>query len=148
MRSLSSLVSLLAMSALVACAGADAQPSPAAPKPTTAATATSDHDLCVALMQHARTCTDQYIPALVAARAAADKPAGIKEEYAKDSAAIVAQAKTEWASDSTDANLEAMCSRPLPHADEQRTIAVECQAKTDCNELATCLVGLQQTFWR
>ena len=65
-----------------------------------AATANADHDLCVAFITHARTCTDQYIPALVDARAAADMPAGIKAEVAKDRDGVIAQAKQEWATDS------------------------------------------------
>lgn len=141
------LLSLVLVSALAACGSADATPVPATPQQTQAATINTDRDLCVAVLQHARTCTDQYLPTLVDARAAADHPAGIKDEVAKDRAGVIAQAKQEWASDSTDANIEAMCARPMPHAAELREAATRCQAMSDCGEFSACLVPIEQAAW-
>jgi hypothetical protein len=135
------MLRLLAVSllALAACEGANAQPA--------SKTTTSDRDLCVALMTHARTCTPVFIPALVDARAAADIPAGIKAEVAKDRNAVIAQANKEWATDSTDASIAAACRKPIPHADDQRAAATACQATTDCGAFSQCFVGLIQQRW-
>jgi hypothetical protein len=128
------LVSLLSLSTLAACGGAEAKPAPAA-APT--ASPASDHDLCVAFMTHARTCTDQFIPAVVDARAAADKPAGIKDQVAKDRDGVIAQAKQEWATDGSDAGIAKTCSAPMPSS-EARAAATSCTAKTECGEFVQC----------
>ncbi len=133
----------LLASGLAACEGAEAQPAPATAQKAAAATSAEDRDLCVAIMTHARTCTDQFIPALVDARATVDVPAGIKAEVAKDRDGTIALAKTEWASDSTDANIEQMCGRPISDADAERDAAKACHAKTDCGEFAACFVPIQ-----
>jgi len=136
------LGSLLALSALAACEGAEAKPAPASTAQKASTPANPDHDLCVAIMTHSRTCTDQYIPALVDARAQADHPAGIKDEVAKDRDGVIAQAKQEWANDSLDANIEKMCSQPMPNADAIRADATACQAKADCGEFSACIVPI------
>src|SRR3569833_1238074 len=136
------LGSLLALPALPACEGAEAKPAPASTAQKASTPANPDHDLCVAIMTHSRTCTDQYIPALVDARAQAGHPAGIKEEVAKDRAGVIAQAKQEWANDSLDANIEKMCSQPKPNADAIRADATACQAKADCGEFSACIVPI------
>jgi len=136
------LGSLLALSALAACEGAEAKPAPASTAQKASTPANPDHDLCVAIMTHSRTCTDQYIPALVDARAQADHPAGIKEEVAKDRDGVIAQAKQEWANDSLDANIEKMCSQSMPNADAIRADATACQAKADCGEFSACIVPI------
>ena len=135
------LCSLL-VSAFAACEGAEAKPAPATAQKASASTATGDHDLCVSVMTHARTCTEQFIPTLVDARAAADVPPGIKGEVANDRNGVIAQAKTEWASDGTDANIEKMCQQPMPDADARRDAAKACDAKADCHEFAECAVPL------
>jgi hypothetical protein len=143
------LGSLLALSALAACEGAEARP---APTTTTAQNASvgaanPDHDLCVAVMTHSRTCTDQYLPALVDKRAELDHPAGIKAEVAKDRDGVIAQAHQEWSNDSTDANIEKMCQQPMPNADAMRADVTACQAKTDCGEFSACIVPIMaQSF--
>lgn len=139
------VASLLLFSTLAACASADATPTRVAPQK--AQSADPDRDLCVAVLQHARTCTDQYIPALVDARAAVDHPTGIKGEVAKDRAGVIAQAKQEWATDSTDANIAATCAGPMLHAAEQRDAATRCQAMTECSAFSACLVPIEQAAW-
>jgi membrane-bound lytic murein transglycosylase len=145
---LASLASLAAGASLAACASADATPTPGTAQRAQATTANTDRDLCVALLQRARTCTDQYIPTLVDARAAADHPAGIKEEVAKDRAGVIAQANQEWATDSTDTNIAAVCARPYLQAEDQREAATRCQAMSACGEFAACLVPIEQAAWR
>ncbi|MEO8549533.1 MAG: hypothetical protein ABI678_06155 [Kofleriaceae bacterium] len=137
----------LSLLALAACEGAEAKPAPATAQKASADQANADHDLCVAIIQHSRTCTDQYIPALVDARAAADHPAGIKAEVTTNRDGVIAQAKQEWSTDSTDANIEAMCQRPMPNADAQRDSATACQAQTDCAAFAQCIVPIQAVAW-
>jgi hypothetical protein len=141
------MLRLLALSllALAACEGAEARPAPATAQKASADQANADHELCVAVIQHSRTCTDQYIPALVDARAAADHPAGIKAEVTTNRDGVIAQAKQEWATDSTDANIEAMCQRPMPT--DQRESATACQAQADCAAFAQCIVPIQATAW-
>jgi hypothetical protein len=145
------LGSFLALSALAACEGAEAKPAPAnTPQKMQASTATADHDLCVAFITHARTCTDQYIPALVDARAAADIPAGIKAEVAKDRDGVIAQAKQEWSTDSSDATIEQMCSSPKlaqVATDEKRQKASSCNANTDCAAYTACAVPIFAENW-
>ena len=134
---------LISILALAACTGAEANTGPSTAQRAQASTAASDHDLCVSIMTHSRTCTDQYIPTLVDARAALDIPAGIKAEVAKDRDGTIAAAKTEWSTDGTDANIEKMCQRPMPNADEDREAAKACQAKTDCGEFSACIVPIE-----
>jgi hypothetical protein len=145
------LGSLLALSALAACEGAEAKPAPAAtPQKMQASTATADHDLCVAFITHARTCTDQYIPALVDARAAADIPAGIKAEVAKDRDGVIAQGKQEWAVDSDDAHIAQMCTAEniaKVATDDTRQKATECNANTDCNAYVACALPVFTARW-
>jgi hypothetical protein len=136
------LGSLLALSTLAACEGAEAKPAPTSTAQKASTPANPDHDLCVAIMTHSRTCTDQYIPALVDARAQVDHPAGIKAEVAKDRDGVIAQAKQEWSTDSLDPNIEKMCSQPMPGADAMRADATACQAKTDCGEFSACIVPI------
>ena len=146
------LGSLLALSALAACEGAEAKPAPAnTPQKMQASTANADHDLCVAFITHARTCTDQYIPALVDARAAADIPAGIKAEVAKDRDGVIAQAKQEWAVDGDDAHIQQMCSpENVAKAanDDTRRQATECNAKTDCNDYVARALPVFTARWQ
>jgi hypothetical protein len=135
------MLRLLALSllALAACQAAAASPGATASK--------ADHDLCVTVMTHARTCTDVFIPALVDARAAADHPKGIKDAVAKDRNSVIAQAKQEWAHDSTDASIDAMCKQPVLNNDDERAAARSCQAKTDCAAFSQCVMPLEQKRW-
>ncbi|HEX4450271.1 MAG TPA: hypothetical protein VH143_05325 [Kofleriaceae bacterium] len=140
---------LLALAAS-ACTGAEANtstPTAAPQKAQASATSAADHDLCVAVMAHSRTCTEQYIPVLVDARAQVDHPAGIKDAVAKDRTGVIAQAKQEWSTDSTDESIEAMCQKPMPNADAQRDAVTACQAKTDCGEFSACIVPVEAQSW-
>ena len=124
----------LALAPLSACAvhEAKASPSPRA----------DDHALCVQMFQRARACTDTYIPALVDARARHDQPAGIAEAVRNDRDGVIAQAKTEWASDSTDQAISETCSRIV--ADDDGSLdpsaAQACLSQADCAGYTTCIM--------
>ncbi|MFT3691640.1 MAG: hypothetical protein QM831_00780 [Kofleriaceae bacterium] len=135
----------LALLFVAACTGAEAAPSttstPAAQKAQ--ASQQSDHEMCVAVMQHARTCTDQYIPALVDARASVDQPPGIKDAVAQDRAGVIAKANAEWATDQKDENISAACDHMPAMPDDLKAEAASCQAKTDCGQFVSCVIPLQ-----
>ena len=95
MSTIKHLALVLALSSFAAaCTSSDAAPAPQDPattaKPAAAPSEAELHALCVEVMTRMRTCTDQYIPSLVDARARADKPAGIAAEVAKDRDAVIA----------------------------------------------------------
>lgn len=100
--------------------------------------------LCVAVMQRARECTNDYIPQLVDLRAKHDMPPGIAAEVAKDRDAVIAQAKTEWATDSQDPNIEANCDRMAGELTDpqEQAAANECLGKQECVGFSTCVMPL------
>jgi len=133
---------VLASILLVACSSAKAPPA----QETTVGIAgahrasTSDYDLCVAAMTRARACTDVYIPALVDTRARLDKPAGIAAEVAADRDGVIAAAKQEWASDSTDSGIAAMCQHMTANvSDQDRAESSACLEQQDCGAFTSCL---------
>jgi hypothetical protein len=120
----------------------------ASPKPTTTSpsdqsrtfgASTTDHDLCVQAQTMSRTCTDVYIPALVDARAQLDHPAGIAAAVQSDRDGVIAQAKQEWTTDSTDANINATCNQ-LPMDDSDRQALTSCLAQTECQPFVACII--------
>ena len=135
--SLAHVLFVLALSPLaVACAVSDAAPASSAP---TAQPASAAPDLCVQAMTRARTCTAQWIPALVDARAGLDAPAGIAAAVHDDRAGVIAAANTEWATDSQDANIGAACSHmdtTITTAD--RTDTASCLATASCDAYVAC----------
>jgi hypothetical protein len=155
MRSFLLLSTLLAPLALAACGGADASPAPRT-SATPAASAPADPALlaqCEAFFARARTCTDDYIPALVDVRIELDKPAGIAAEAQQPGGrdSVIAQAKTEWANDSQPAAVTAMCnqviaSMPTGQYDGMRAQAETCMAATDCAAFSTCTIDLHRAM--
>ena len=128
-------------------------PAPAAAQP--AATTTISQADCEAFFARQRECTDAYIPALVDLRISMDRPAGIAAEAAKPGGrdAVIAQAKTEWASDSQPAAITATCQQILSStpADKLAALAPQaqgCMAQTECGAFSTCAVGLLRTMWQ
>jgi hypothetical protein len=136
-----SFVLALALAPLAAACGTSSEAAPP-PSGVKAATAVSpNHQTCVQVFQRARTCTDDYIPALVDARAKLDLPAGIKAEVASDRAGVIAQAKTEWASDSQDAAIDSTCTRAEGHVDAAEVQTAQgCLAKPDCASYVACIM--------
>ena len=155
MRSFLLLTALLAPLALAACGGADASPAPRT-SATPAASAPADPALlaqCEAFFARARSCTDDYIPALVDVRIELDKPAGITAEAQQPGGrdSIIAQAKTEWADDSQPAAVTAMCdkviaSMPSGQYDGLRAQAETCMAATDCAAFSTCTKDMHRAM--
>jgi hypothetical protein len=142
----SGLVSALALLA-PACGTSDA----AAPAPVTPAQAqaqpasTGDAKaVCVELFTHNRTCTAQYIPALVDLRAKHDVPAGIAAEVAANRAQVIAQANGEWAADSQPAAIDATCTQlagSLGAGDQADIASVQaCLSIQDCDAYTACVM--------
>src|SRR5512140_2550386 len=102
LRSLALAFLALVPAAASGCATHDADAKPVAAAPKVAASSDDLHPTCVALMTRSRDCTDAFIPALVDARAAADQPPGIADQVKQDRDGVIAHAKAEWATDSTD----------------------------------------------
>jgi len=100
---------------------------------------------CVQGFQRARTCTDDYIPALVDARAKVDHPSGIAAEVAKDRDAVIAKAKQEWANDSTDDAIAANCQQIMSSgAFDPASIDAgkACMAQTECAAFTACIIPI------
>nr|HEX4319101.1 hypothetical protein [Kofleriaceae bacterium] len=126
----------LALALTLAACAVDAPPpaehasAPAAPAITPQSAAAPD--ACTALMTHARTCTDAFIPALVDARARHDKPAGIAQQVAADRNGVIAAAMTEWQTDSTDDAIAKTCAKAAA------VEAPDCSAAADCTAFVQC----------
>lgn len=139
---------LLVLALFAAACGttSDAAPSPTTSGQVAPASSSSDlHALCVEVLTHNRTCTDDYIPALVDVRAKYDQPAGIADEVKKDRAGVIAHAKTEWATDSQDAAISATCDRigaswKGEPGDVEASRA--CLAKPDCAAYTACIMPM------
>jgi hypothetical protein len=129
MTQLSRLVLCLSLP-LAACS----TPSEAAP----AAKRSAGQQICVDVFTRARSCTPQYVPALVDARARLDRPAGIAARVRADRAAVIAEAMTEWKVDSTDAAIAATCEL-LTAAAAGVDHARSCLAQDDCAAFVSCL---------
>jgi hypothetical protein len=141
---------LFALCSLAAACGttSDAAPTaPAAPAaaPQTANTATL-HEQCVATLTRSRACTDQYVPALVDARARLDRPSGIAAAVRSDRDAVIAQARSEWAKDATDAAIAERCQAIVAHlTPETQTDAGDaqrCVTQADCGAFVACVMPI------
>lgn len=123
-------------------------PPPAKPEPAPATTPADAQNACVTSFTHSRTCTDLYIPALVDMRAKLDMPKGITEEVKKDRDGVIAKAKTEWASDSTDENIAKHCEQMTANLpDSARPLIDEvraCEAQTECAAYVACMQPVQE----
>jgi hypothetical protein len=140
------LASLLLATAVTApaCGTSDAA-SPPPVGPTQATPASTDAKAgCVELFTRNRTCTAQYIPALVDLRAKYDAPAGIAAEVAAHRDDVIAQAMTEWATDSTDAAIDALCTKIVtqtpPAVLAESSGAMDCLANQDCGAYTACVM--------
>jgi hypothetical protein len=140
LRSLSLCLALL--STVPACDTHEAKAQPAQPKQAGPASDADAHALCVKMFVRDRQCTDQYIPALVDARARKDMPAGIAAEVKSDRDGVIAQAKQEWANDSTDAAIDSTCNAIIAHlTDADRADAptmAQCLEQADCGAYVAC----------
>lgn len=149
----------LAIAVLPLCSLACGAESPAETAPLQApkAAASSGPDLaasCQTSMVRARECTDEYLPALVDLRVRLDQPAGIAQAAQSDGRdALLAQAREEWASDSTDQAIAATCERlaaSVPPEDRaQLASRVEaCAAEASCADFVACLMPVHEEQMR
>ncbi len=142
---------------LVACGSSEpapAQPTaaPAATPVQAAPTASSDEPqaTCRQMMTRMRDCTDVFIPSLVALRVELDVPAGIAaEDTAQGRDALVAQAKEEWKTDSTDEAIASQCTRlvssiPADQLGPMLDAGKACVAKESCEEFVPCIEPIQR----
>ena len=141
-----SLVLVLALAPFAAaCGTTEAAPSKPTVAPKPASTAPTDYQAaCVEVFTKNRTCTDTYIPALVDLRAKHDVPPGITAEVKANRDGIIAQAKTEWATDSTDPAIAATCEKVTAHLDDATRADAEsaksCLAMADCAAYTACIM--------
>lgn len=134
---------LLALCALAAACSTTSDAAPTAPQ---AASHQGPQQQCVETMTRSRACTDQYVPALVDARARLDQPRGIDAEAQRDRSGLIAQARSEWAKDSTDDAIAQRCQAIVAHltpeveADVSR--ARRCVAQADCGAFVGCVMPI------
>lgn len=137
------LVPFLAL-LIPACSSSEAAPPPVAPRAAQPASTADGKAVCVEVFTRNRTCTDQYIPALVDLRARYDQPAGIAAEVAAHRDDVIAQAKTEWATDSQPEAIDATCTQiaaSLGEADQASLAGAQaCLASQDCGAYTTCIM--------
>jgi len=135
------LVPVLALWATACGTSEAAAPPPAAPSKAQPASAGDAKAICVEVFTRNRTCTDQYIPALVDLRARYDQPAGIAAEVAAHRDEVIAQAKTEWATDSQPAAIDATCAQIAGSAAEADLAGAQaCLSSQDCGAYTTCIM--------
>lgn len=96
-----------------------------------------------------KTCTDDFIPALVDARIELDLPAGIAAEGKKDGGrdALIAKAKQEWAEDSKPEAVAMKCTEmsgkvPAEQKAELMEAHKKCLAISDCKEYVQCVMPI------
>jgi len=136
---------LAAMGALAACGGASAEQGNAA-----APGAGGDMEAtCRDSFAKQRTCTDDFIPALVDARIEMDLPAGIAAEGKKDGGrdALITQAKSEWSKDSEPDAVAAQCKDmsgkvPAEQKAELQAAHTKCLAISDCKAYVECVMPI------
>lgn len=141
---------LSAALAFAACGGAEA---PATESPTTAAAtaepASENGEMvqtCITSFTRQRECTDAFLPALLDARIAADKPEGIAARAdAEGKDALLVEAATEWESDSSDAMIRGNCEKivadmPAEHVKQMGDAVSACLAAADCDAFVACQI--------
>jgi len=117
----------------------------AAPTQTAKAQPSSTGDAqttCVEVMTKGRACTNEFIPALVDSRARHDHPKGIADAVNADRDAVIAQALTEWATDSKDEAIARTCQQMVAEAPDAVDIAAgrACLAQADCAAFVACII--------
>lgn len=136
-------VLVLALAPLAAACGTASEASPAKPEPAQAASTADFQTACMTVQQRNRTCTDDFIPALVDMRARKDLPPGIKDAVAQDRAGVIAHAKEEWATDSTDEAFARQCQDLGTRVTTENVEAGKaCMAKDTCAEYVPCILAV------
>jgi hypothetical protein len=134
---------LFALAPLVAACGTASEASPAKPAAAQPASTGDFQTACMSVMQRNRTCTAEFLPALVDMRARKDMPPGIAAAVAKDRAGVIAHAKDEWAADSTDEAFARQCQMLTEHATPENAAAGQaCMAKDTCGDYVPCIIAV------
>jgi hypothetical protein len=140
---------LFALCSLAAACGTTSDAAPAAPATPAVPQAASPQALqqqCVATMARSRACTDQYVPALVDARARLDRPSGIAAAVQSDRGGVIAQARSEWIKDSTDEMITERCQAIVAHltpeAQADVSSAQRCVAQAECSAFVACVMPI------
>jgi hypothetical protein len=147
-----SLALVLALGALAPACGStsDAAPSQATATAQPAAS-TDDRAVCIEVMTRSRSCTEEFIPALVDARARHDQPPGIAASVNADRAAVIAHAKLEWTEDSKDEAIARRCKAMVDQmpADQRAGVATsqQCLAHTDCAAYVACIMPVLESHF-
>lgn len=147
-RTFSLAVSLSCGLALASFAAGCGTTSEAAPTPpaTPAAPPAAGPDAeatCVEVMTRNRVCTDEFIPALVDARARHDQPPGITAAVKADRAAVIAEAMEEWAEDGKDEAIAQTCARMSQGMTPAGVDASRaCLASDACGAYVACVTPL------
>lgn len=143
------VLTVFAAVASTACSASEASaPPPVAPAQSQSEARSANNPgakaVCVDVFTRNRTCTAQYIPALVDLRAKYDQPPGIAAEVAADRAKVITQANEEWAVDSTPQAIDATCTKiaaGLAPGDQADFGGVQsCLAIADCTAYTTCVM--------
>ena len=117
-------------------------------RPADATAASTAKDACVKLFERQRTCTDQFIPALVDLRVSVDKPKGIAAEGTKPGGrdSLIKKALEEWKNDSTDASIDSLCTRmsSSPKAATLEPITAQCVPSADCSAFVKCVIPMMK----
>lgn len=137
---------VLVVTLVASVAGCGGKSAPATSSTQSAATATAGDPVesCRKMFVRQRECTDVFIPALVDLRVRKDVPAGIAaEDKANGREALVAQAKAEWANDSTDEAIAGTCDKMMATMDPAMKAkmadgAGQCLATTECAAFVEC----------
>ena len=137
MKKLTCAAILLALCAL----GCHGKAKPAAPAKV------SPVDVCMAVSAKEAECSDDFVPALVDVRIKLDLPAGIAAAAAapggKDQ--LLAQAKQEWAKDSSEAGRTEMCNKMAPQVPaEIAKAAAACDLKAACKDYVACIIPVEE----
>jgi hypothetical protein len=139
---------LVVVGCLAACGGSGAEQG----KETTPGQTAAGGDMeatCRESFAKQRTCTDDFIPALVDARIELDLPAGIAAEGKKDGGrdALITTAKAEWAEDSKPEPVAANCKDmagkvPAEQKAELMDAHTKCLAMSDCKAFVECVIPI------
>ena len=139
---------LIALSFLVIAACSHSKTDNTSTKPQPMSSTGDDQKLCVEAFTHNRTCTAEYIPALVDTRAKLDIPKGMTEKVKQDRAGVIAKANEEWAQDSTDENIASHCQQMTAHmTEEARALGSEvraCLPETNCTAYVACIEKVEE----
>lgn len=149
MKSIVTALLVVVAGSLLACGGAGGQQVTETAAGQQASGGADMEAVCRDSFARQRTCTDDFIPALVDARIELDLPAGIAAEGQKEGGrdALITQAKAEWANDSEPAAVAAQCkdmAGKMP-AEQKAEVSAEfskCLASSDCKAHVECVMPI------